>query len=162
MKEEIKPILEILAAIILGIITLPLGIVWNFFKPFYDYRTHRFKDTLKQFGLYWLKLFYQIWNVIKFFLHNAAVGIDLLGNVVIGDLIEDIVTHKEKTWFGNGKVTISAAIGQLEHYNNLNKRGKWLSKMLSIVFEPNHCKNAYEKERLEIKRMEEFRDENNN
>jgi len=155
-KQEYVPLLEVLAAIILGVILIPLGIVWNFFKPFYNFRGHKFEVIMKKLGWYWLKLLYQVWNVVKYALHHTAVAIDLFGNVVAGDFIEDMVTHKENTWYGNGKVTVSAATGQLEHYDKLNKTGKWLTRMLSKFFEKNHSIIAYEKEKLEIARLEEI------
>jgi len=166
-KESI-PTLQLIAAVILGIIVIPLGLIWAFGKPFYDnFKSKRSpKDAFIWFLRYWINIFIQIIYVISYFLdklviilkmiffefrvwagfkyleHTIAIVIDLFGNVTSGELIEDCVTTKENTLYGNGKYTISAATGYLLIKNFLNKTGLWFSSVLD-KFEEDHCRKAY-------------------
>lgn len=145
---EIKPIFTLCIAILLFCILLPFGVLWNFFKPFYDgYKgKKKFKAIIGDFFLYWLKLLYQFWVTIKFLLNRCSVAIDIFGNVVDGELLEDTVTSEEKTLFGDGRVTVSASIGDLSKRKKLDtKFGRFVNKTLSVVFEPNHSINAIDK-----------------
>jgi len=80
--------------------------------------------------------------VVKYGFMQIAYIVDLLGNVLVGELIEDIVTAEEDTWFGKGGITISAALGKLEFEGKLNGRGKFFSKVLGS-FEADHSVRAY-------------------
>ena len=139
---EFAPILLSIVALILGAIMIPVGIVYTFLKPVYDYRKKGFKTIVKRFGMWWLKVMYQVWNVVKYGFMQIAYIVDLLGNVLVGELIEDVVTAEEDTWFGNGGISISAALGKLEFENKLNGRGLFFSKVLAS-FEADHCVRAY-------------------
>lgn len=153
MKKEIKPIIEIFAAVVLGAIVIPIGLVHNLIKPFVD--AFKFKRLrLFEGGFYifkyYLNFIYQVWCVIKRLLHDIAVSIDIFGNATSGEMLEDLVSPAhEKTYFGDGRYTISAAIGEAEAKNKLNKLGKWLSNALNIAFnERLHGIWSYEREIL--------------
>lgn len=94
---------------------------------------------------YILNVLYQIWNGIKFILMKLAIFPDLIANATSGELIEDIITTEEHTYFGDGNVTISTAIGHLEHFDNLNEIGKKLSIVLSKVLDKDHCVASYKR-----------------
>lgn len=72
-----------------------------------------------------------------------AIAFDLFGNVAGGELIEDCVTAKEKTLYGNGDITVSGATGKLEIDGDLNKTGKWFTWMLGRVLGQGHSVDAY-------------------
>jgi len=170
--REIKPTIELFAAIIISAIVIPFGIIWGFIKPFIIIIKNR-KDTvdaITSFYQYWINtvlqtlyviayLFekltevfrlilieFKVWKGIKLLQHSIALAIDLYGNVAAGELIEDIVTSEDLTFYGYGKFTISAATGYLEVNGFLNKRGIWFTNVLSFWFEENHSINAYNKE----------------
>lgn len=153
MKKELKPFISLLAAIILGCVVIPFGIVHNLIKPFID--AYKFKRLNPFKGIwyvfkYYLNFIYQIWNVLKRVVYDLAVSIDIFGNATSGEMLEDLIapTH-EKSYFGSGTVTISAAIGESEAKHKLNKLGKWLSKSLNIAFnERLHGIWSYEREIL--------------
>jgi hypothetical protein len=160
LKKEIKPIIEIVSAVVLGCIIIPLGIIHNIIKPFYDYRKRPLGDRLKLVFFYYVNILFHLWSVAKRLLHLIAREIDILGNVTSGELIEDTVTHEEDTYFGNGKITISASIGHVEVDGKLNKFGKWISKVLNVAFnEKKHAEWSYEREILDVHTEENRVDE---
>lgn len=173
-KIETKPFVELIAACLLSFI-LVLGFVYNIFKPFWDYRKlsikGRFEAYLKWyedmviqtihvvFYLFkhvlvftWYFLTLRFWKSIKHIVHEIARAADLLGNVFAGEMIEDLVTPIEKTYFGLGEITISAATGYLEQLSQsnpkaLNKFGWWITKTLNKAFnEEKHSVWSWERE----------------
>jgi hypothetical protein len=172
IKKEITPFIELLAALILSFLIV-LGTLHNIIKPLYDYRK---RSLLKRIGsvLLWYVDFvaqiflvvsylliqlgdfikyiatFRFWKAVKHIVHEIAYSIDMLGNVTAGELIEDFVTPLEKTYFGLGDITISAAIGYCEWMarngkpHSLNKFGWWLSRTLNKAFnEREHCLKYY-------------------
>jgi hypothetical protein len=97
-----------------------VGVPYTLLKPLYDYRMRPFKVRLKRLGVWLLNVLYSVWRVIRLVPYYFAYIVDILGNVLIGELIEDIVTAEEETLFGKADVTISAALGDIK------KRGKFL------------------------------------
>lgn len=167
--NEIKPTIELIAAIILGIILIPIGIFWSFGKLIYDIIKSKLSifESFLKFYKYLINVILQIlivaayllgrltiafrmiffelkfWAGLKSLENGLAISIDIFGNVTVGEFIEDLVTAEEDTYFGNGKFTISAATGYLEKKGLLNKRGIWFTNTLSFVFGDNHSINAY-------------------
>lgn len=76
---------------------------------------------------------------------RIAVAVDMFGNVAGGELVEDCVTAREDTLYGDGNATVSAATGKLEQNDELNKVGKFFTKLLSVALGRNHSVNAYKK-----------------
>lgn len=153
INEELKPIISLLAAVILGSIIIPFGILHNIIKPFID--AFKFKRLKPLHGVwyvlrYYLNFVYQIWNVLKRAIYDLAVSIDIFGNATSGEMIEDTLCPTfEDSHFGNGKITISASIGEAEAKKKLNGFGKWISKVLNIMFnERLHGIWSYEREIL--------------
>jgi len=173
-KKELKPFMELMAAVLLTFV-LVVGLIHNIVKPFWDYRKRGLKDRFKSI-LNWYRdivmqtvyvIFYliekvlktafyiftlRIWKGIKFLTHETARALDLLGNVWAGELIEDITTPYEKTYFGLGEITISAAMGYLEYKSftdskAMTKVGIWFSDMLNVAFnEDQHSLWSWERE----------------
>jgi hypothetical protein len=125
---------------------IPIGIIYTLSKPFYDYRKRPFDIRLQRVGEWILQVLYQLWTVIKYIFLAIGTVIDLFGNVLLGELIEDIVTAEENNMFGWGDVTISAALGKLKRENKLNERGVILCNILSFLdpIHEDHCKSAIE------------------
>ena len=145
MKKEVKPLLLFLSALIVFGTLSVFGMVYNLGKSIYEcFRGNIFTGICK-FIYYWLKVLYQLWNVVKYFLMKSAIAIDLFGNVAGGELVEDCVTAKEDTLFGKGSVTMSAGVGELEIEDELNPRGLFLTNLLSKALGKNHSVEAYEK-----------------
>lgn len=139
-----KPVIQLVAACIVTVVLLPLGLLYSLIKPIVDSRSKPPLFILKKFGLYWLNILIQFWRSFKYIAHHTALFLDYTWNVFAGELLEDIITWKENTWFGNGKTTVSASIGQLESKDSLNKTGKWFSSFLNFVFnEKNHALKSY-------------------
>ena len=91
-------------------------------------------------------------------LHRFAIAIDIYANVN-GEWLEDVVTHKEDTTFGEPNTTISASIGKLEIDGKLNKIGKGLSKALNFAFwQKAHAKDSWNYKIAHDKMVEEFFD----
>lgn len=79
---------------------------------------------------------------------KLAVCLDLIWNATSGEMIEDGVTAEENTLYGMGNVTVSAATGELEFKDKLNKTGKAFNRLLSFTLGKNHSIDAYKKELL--------------
>lgn len=145
--KEIKPFLLLLGAILVTVLIVPPGIIYNIGKAFF----HAFKlkplKAVWSIIKYWLGILYQLWNVVKYFIVRIAVVLDLIWNATSGELIEDCVTTVEQTYFGNGNITVSAATGHLEENEKLNKTGKKFNSLLSLVLGKNHSIEAWEKEK---------------
>ena len=154
VKKKLKPLYTLAAALLLAAFVVPVGIVWNIIKFLYHLAKGDFKKSFRNAIAYWGYMLYQAWNVIKYLLNRLSVAIDLFGNVSSGEFIEDCVTDREATLFGDGKVTISAAIGHEQVDHRLVRFGRRFSNTLSRVFEPNHCLNAEEK-RMLLKKFDE-------
>lgn len=139
-----KPVIQLIAACIVTVVLLPLGLLYSLIKPIVDSKSKPPLFILKKFGLYWLNILIQFWRSFKYIAYHTALFLDYTWNVFAGELLEDIITWKENTWFGNGKTTVSASIGQLENKDSLNKIGKRFSSFLNFVFnEENHALKSY-------------------
>lgn len=145
MKKEISPLLLLVASVILLVALTVFGLFHLIAKSFYHTFQLKFWKGPLYFMKYWLKVLYQLWNVFKFFCMQIAISIDLFGNVTTGEAIEDFVTYKEETMYGNGNVTISTATGQLEYEKELNKTGINFSKVLSVILDKDHCVASYKR-----------------
>jgi len=143
MKKEIMPLILFIASIVVFTIVSALGIIYNIFKSIVDCFQFKFWKGIISFFVYWFRFIYQLWNVAKYYLLHMAIAFDLFGNVAGGELIEDCVTAKEKTFYGRGDMTVSGATGKLELDGDLNKTGKWFTWMLSKVLGQGHSVNAY-------------------
>ena len=120
---------------------LSIGVLYTFSKPFYDYRGNPFTKRLQSVLIWIFRVLYEVWVVFKKIFLFIGYVIDLYGNVILGELIEDIVTAKEDTYFGKGNITISAALGDLKLQGKLNKRGLWFCDVLSKLdpVHEDHC-----------------------
>lgn len=143
MKKELSPIVLLIVSIILFLLLTAIGLIHLVLKGVYHCFQLQFWNGPLYIIIYFLKVLYQIWNVIKFFCLQIAIGIDLLGNVTCGEAIEDLVTEEEYTLYGDGNITISTATGHLEYFKLLNKTGIKFSKVLSKVLDKNHCIESY-------------------
>jgi hypothetical protein len=147
MRKELRPILELLGALSITPFLILGGLIYSFVKPFLGTKNKPFWFIVKTFFRYWGNILLQTWKSVQYWFHHTAIYLDYMWNVVTGDLLEYIFSDKENTWFGTGRTTVSASIGQLEHKGLLNKKGLWFSGFLDKVFkEENHCLNAYHKE----------------
>ena len=143
--KEIKPIVTLILAVITYVIVIGFGIIWNLWLSIKGTFQLKFWKGVGVFIMYWLRMLYQFWVVIKYFLNKISKGIDLLGNVGAGEMVEDVTTKRENTWFSKGSITLSQAIGQEENLGVLTSFGLSLRNALSKVFEPGHCINSYDK-----------------
>lgn len=142
LLRETSPFLLLSAAVVLGVIALPLGLLHRVIKLFYDSKGTPRKERVKKIGKWILQILYQIWVVVKYVIYQIAYIVDLFGNVLAGEAIEDIITAKEDTLLGKGDVSISAAIGDLKRDPKaLNGRGILLDNILSKLdyAHDDHC-----------------------
>lgn len=143
IKREITPFLLLIGAIIAFGLLSALGALYNLGKAIYESFQLKFWKGMWHFIKYWLRVAYQFWNVLKYYMLHTAIALDLIGNVAGGEIIEDCVTSEEETLYGRGDVTVSAATGELEVKGKLNKTGKWFTWLLSKLLGPKHSIQAY-------------------
>jgi hypothetical protein len=143
--RELGTFFAMIAAILLSPLIL-VGTIYTILKPLYDnFGIGIWKGFIK-FFVWIATVVYNIWAVCKYAFLFVGYVIDLLGNVLVGELIEDFVTHKEDTLFGKGDCTISAALGQLKRAGDLNKFGLFICNVLSKLdpIHEDHCIAAIE------------------
>ena len=151
-ENELQSIVLFIASIFVFYPLAIVGAVYNIFKSIYEcFDKKRPFIGIINFFIYWLKIIYQAWCSVKFYIYQLAITNDYIGNAFGGELVEDCVTTEEKTLYGNGQVTVSASTGQLETNNKLNKFGVKFANLLSKVLGKDHCKNAYIKELGKVK-----------
>jgi hypothetical protein len=143
--SELSPIWLLIISIILFILLTGLGFVHLLIKSFYHCFQLKFWKGIIYFFWYWLRILVQVWRTIQYFCLHIAISIDLFGNVVCGEAIEDLVTTEENTLFGDGNVTLSTATGEVESKTKLNKTGLKFSQFLSKVLDKNHCIASYKR-----------------
>lgn len=102
-------------AYLLGIIVIPIGMVWALFRP----------DR----GGYFYKL---------------ALAIDQLGNVAMCRIFNDILIKPNRDRFGSEDETISSVLGKNQINKTLRPLGKFLVFLLDKI-EKNHCIKSIEK-----------------
>ena len=130
MKELFIGLLELIGALLVSVLLLPIGFVYSLGYSIWLSITVK---NWKAFFLFWWRFIDGICAAIGYILHSVAYSLDLSWNVN-GEIIEDIITHKEDTEFSKKNITVSASTGKLEIEDKLNPRGKWFSKMLNLVF----------------------------
>lgn len=145
----------LIAAMLLGIIIIPIGFIYTLGKNIIEFKWHSFFKNIWNFIL-------EILYVISWMCERLAVGIDILGNVAAGELVEDCVTTVEDTLYGKHGITLSASTGDLEIKENIYRNNKYLNKFgliftktLSKVFEKNHSILAYKYYKLNQKLIDE-------
>jgi hypothetical protein len=143
--SELSPIWLLIISIILFILLIGLGFVHLFLKSTYNLLQFRFWKGLIYFFWYWIRVVVQLWRTIQYFCLHIAISIDLFGNVICGEAIEDLVTTEENTLFGDGEITISTSTGELESKNKLNESGLKFSNFLSKILGKNHCIESYKR-----------------
>jgi hypothetical protein len=141
MREFGIGIVVLIASIIVSAIVLPLGFVYGIgHSIFFSFK----KRDPRIF-------FIQMWVTIDGFfaglghvLYHVGLGQDIQWNVVSGELLEDMITPKEDTTFRDKTYPVSASVGKLEIDQDLNKYGRFSSRVLNIVFmQKQHARDAW-------------------
>ena len=114
-----KHILLFLVAVVLGVILIPLGLLFSIL--------FRLRITINN-GYDYFKV--------------CAIAIDQAGNVFCSELFNTIlITNKAVVKFGDPDRTISAVLGYAQYFNRATKLGNRLIIILDTI-DHNHCYNA--------------------
>ena len=116
MKQLIISSSLIFIALIIFMIILPIGVLWQIKSYFKKKESYTFISDI---------------------LFAIAQCIDQLGNVCFQELFNDILITSIGYKFGNHKETISSVIGKNFESNTLSKTGNILNKLLNMI-QPNH------------------------
>jgi len=147
MKEFLKSIFTLFFAclITLGLVVIPILPLYTFGHIFWS--SHKNNDV-RIIVLRLLKIIDGVLCAIAYIIYSIAIALDMIWNV-FGELFEDLITHKEETYFGEKDITVSASIGQIKTNNHLNKFGKFKERVLNFFFnEKDHCGYAWEEHKL--------------
>ena len=137
-KNSITSLFLMIFAILLSVILYPLGIIYTFLlQPLFIYVGKR-----NLFRYFW-DFIVQIYVVVMNLCFQIAYSFDILGNVVVGDLIELFATKEKETLFANKDYTISQSLGYIQEKNILTKNGARIIQFVDFIFGKNHCINAY-------------------
>lgn len=109
---------------LLGLLLLPLGIIWGLISEFHG---HRWRSGLRDADAKFLKL---------------ATAIDKYGNIVCAELFNTLLIKSCSLYkFGNPTDTISKVIGMNIFLGTLSWEGKLLNRVLDY-FDPGHSTKA--------------------
>ena len=112
-------------SILLGIVLLPVGLIWGFIACFHK---HRLQTGLRRLNS---KLRY------------LAVALDKYGNVICSEWFNVwLIKTESKHKFGHIHQTISTVIGFNLKHGTLTPLGKGVNKFLDFSFGKNHSLDA--------------------
>lgn len=74
-------------------------------------------------------------------LFRVALSIDMTGNVLLAELLNDIIIKDNGYKFGNRKETISSVLGKNKQKGTLKILGKVFADLLDRI-DKNHCINS--------------------
>lgn len=146
MKEFFISLLIMITGVLVFTTLSLLGIIYGF--GYSLYMSFIYKDVLFFFK-YWWKMVDGTLSSIGHIMYEVAIGFDYKANILSGELMEDFVSHKSDSHFGEKKTTISASIGELEIKSEKNpqyksKKGKVISQILNIIFnQKRHCIDSW-------------------
>lgn len=123
MKRLIKNIILFFVAIILLLTLGSFGTIYTIISSICNFKN---LSVLK----YWSDIVYTI-----------NVGIDKIGNVLLGDFMNKFAVHEPVYKFGNINDTISKALAK--NLNNLTSLGKFIVSILELI-DPGHMEKSLE------------------
>lgn len=140
MKELFQGLWALIWAIIVSCLMFSIGTLYSLFYSIW------LSVTLRK----WYAFFHFWWRLIDGFsaaighaLYEIAYALDLAWNVN-GEILEDIITHEEKTHFSEKNISVSATTGDIEIRGKLNKSGIIFSKVLNFFFgQKQHAIDAW-------------------
>jgi hypothetical protein len=130
LKTFAKAIATLVGSLVVFSIVIVFGLVYSFFYSLW--KTITLKDW-KAFFLFWWHLIDGFFEALGVMIGNIAISYDVFGNVLGGEMLEDLITFEEETTFGE-PITASASIGEVEIKGKLIPQGEKLSKVLNVVF----------------------------
>ena len=113
-------------------------------KKYYGEWILFFFAIISAIGIYPLGFLYRIvkWESFKSYLRKVSLTIDITGNIVVGELLNDnFITEASTHKFGVYQETISDNLGENERDETLTSFGKRFSNLLS-VFDFDHAKKS--------------------
>jgi len=153
MKEFFNSLLPLLGAIIVSIVLIPVGVIYSF--GYMLYMTVTLKEPKALLKLLW-RWVDGMFCTIGYIILELAIGLDMLWNVN-GEILEDSMTHKEDTHFGEKGITVSSSVGELEVSDNLNKTGIGFSKVLNKAFrQKRHAVDSWKMHLAKKKLSEQY------
>jgi len=113
-------------------------------KKYYGEWILFFFAIISAVGIYPLGFLYRIvkWKSFKSYLRKVSLNIDIAGNIVVGELLNDnFITDASTHRFGVTQETISDNLGENERDETLTSFGKRFSNLLS-VFDFDHARKS--------------------
>ncbi|WP_299683454.1 hypothetical protein [uncultured Dokdonia sp.] len=113
-------------------------------KKYYGEWILFFFAIISAIGIYPLGFLYRVakWKSFKSYLRQVSLSIDVTGNIVVGELLNDnFITDASTHRFGVVQETISDNLGENERDETLTSFGKRFSNLLS-VFDFDHAKKS--------------------
>jgi len=143
MIKLLKSLLALIGACIVSIPMFTLGPIYMILWGWYMSKRAKKQNRLVYLWKFFWRIFDGCLAAVGHMIYQIAYAMDLGWNMV-GEILEDWITHKEDTEFTKPGVSVSASIGKLEIDGDLNKRGKTFSKLLNFAFQQkSHAKGAW-------------------
>jgi len=140
MVEFLKGIWVLVWAISVSILVFIIGTLYSL--GYSIYMSISGKDW-KSFFKFWIRTIDGLLAAFGHALYEIAYALDIAWNVN-GEIIEDMITHEEKTTFGEKNISVSASVGKLEIDGKLNKFGRFFTKLLNVFFwQKQHAIDAW-------------------
>lgn len=150
MKELFQGLWALVWAIIVSCLMFSIGTAYSLLYSIWLTLTMKRWYAFFQF---WWKLVDGACLALGHIFYEIAYALDMGWNVN-GEILEDMLTAKENTTFTERDLSVSASVGKLEIDGDLNKFGKWFSKLLNFFFgQKQHAVDAWNftKARKELK-----------
>lgn len=143
MKELLKGIWALIWAIVVSTLMFTIGTLYSIGYGIWLGKKARKQDRRTAIFRYIWRFIDGMAAAIGHALYEIAYALDLTWNVN-GEILEDGITAKEDTTFTEKNLSVSASVGKLEIDGDLNKFGKFFSKLLNIFFwQKQHAVDAW-------------------
>lgn len=143
-----KNLISLFFAFIFSLIIIPAGVVFHLILSVKSVVTLKWWSGTKKFFNYWIMLIWQLYIVVSYLAYHLAVSLDMIWNVIAGDLVKK--TSKDNSnfsLFGAGDTRLSESIGDMVYSNNHSSfLAKFWVKIMDIIWlSTGSCRRAINK-----------------
>lgn len=143
MIQLLKSILALIGACFVSVLMFTFGSLYMIGYGFVMSKRAKKQNRIVYFLKFCWRIFDGCLAGLGHLIYQIAYTLDLWWNM-LGEILEDNITHKEDTEFTKPNVSVSASVGKLEIDGDLNKYGKIFSKILNFAFQQrSHAKGAW-------------------
>jgi len=128
-------IITLFLALLFSLIIIPAGLIFHLITSIKSVITLKWWTGTKKFFAYWILIIYQIYSVVGYIAYHITCLIDMLWNVVAGDLVSKSLKNRdEEALFGYENIRLSKSINDLcNGYCSVFVKNFWM-KLMKIIW----------------------------